>query len=149
MEVNNLRCSDCKRSKDCPNLLNKRISLAKPTFLCQATCYPCLKFQPTSELYEEETIDMNIWWQEFERQWLPKPISSSTVALNIDGDTNVLYHVRLSDWIDGTIFDGEKLKVTYKTYYKQTRKHCGYELVKETSQWIELKKNTKQGNAYE
>ena len=62
----------------------------------------------------------------------------STVSLVIDGNQNVRYQVRLSDWIQGSIFAGSKLKTISKVYYKRTREGAGYRVVTEKIGWIDL-----------
>ena len=83
-------------------------------------------------------MDMSVWLAEFERQWMPKPINSSTISLVIDGNQNVRYQVLMSDWIQGSIFEGAKLKTISKMYSKRTKEGAGYKVVTEKIGWINV-----------
>lgn len=139
MEVDNLRCSDCKNKHHCPNLQHPRISLRKSPFSCCANSVPCLKFEPVFKVHDAQTKDMHLWWQAFETEWLPKPLEKETVPLIIDNDKNVWYHIHLSDWIAGTFIDNGYLKAFEKQYFKRTKDAFGYKLVTEPINGINLR----------
>lgn len=139
MEVDHLSCGDCRIKKDCPNMANPRVTRARSPFMCSCLpSIPCRYFKPVFGVFEAQTRDMSRWLAEFERQWMPRPASMSTVSLVIDGNQNVRYQVRLSDWIQGSIFAGSKLKTISKVYYKRTREGAGYRVVTEKIGWIDL-----------
>ena len=139
MEVDNLRCSDCRNTHHCPNLQHPRISIRKAAFSCYANSLPCLKFEPMFKVHEAQTKDMVLWWRAFEQEWLPKPLEKSTVPLIIDNDRSVWYHIHLSDWITGTFIDDNGyLKAFEKQYLKQTKGGFGYKLVTEQINGISL-----------
>lgn len=139
MEVDHLSCMDCKNKRSCPNLKNTRVSRAKSPFMCSALSgIPCICFAPVFNVYEDQTKDMAKWIDEFERQWMPKQIEKSTVPLVIDGVQEVRYHVRLSDWINCSLFSGNLLKSVYKEYYQRTRSCSGYKLIKEEIGYVDL-----------
>lgn len=142
MEVDNLRCSDCRNTHLCPNLQNPRISIRKATFACCANSLPCLKFEPMFKVYEAQTQDMSLWWKAFETDWLPKPLEKSTVPLIIDNDKKVWYHIHLSDWIAGTFLDDSYLKAFEKQYFKMTKGGCGYKIVTEQINGIYLNEHS-------
>ena len=48
----------------------------------------------------------------------------------INGDTDVEYGVRYLDWVNGTMFDGNKLKAIKKHYYKKDKIDLGIQLYK-------------------
>lgn len=146
MEVDNLRCSDCRNGRCCPNLRNTRVQPAKAHFCCRADPVPCLKFEPVFKVYEDQTKDMRSWWTEFEEQWLPKPVSKCTIALVVDGDTTVRYRLHLQDWINGTLFEGNKVRVFEKIYYRRTRTGCGLRLVTEQIDGIVLEGEKEHGS---
>ena len=138
MEADHLSCRDC-RIKDCPNMANPRVTRASSPFMCSCVpTIPCRHFKPVFSVFEEQTMDMSVWFAEFERQWMPKPINSSTISLVIDGNQNVRYQVCMSDWIQGSIFEGSKLKTISKMYYKRTKEGSGYKVVTEKIGWIDL-----------
>ena len=138
MEVDHLSCKDC-RIKDCPNMANQRVARASSPFMCSCMpTIPCRHFKPVFSVFEEQTMDMSTWLAEFERQWMTKPINSSTISLVIDGNQNVRYQVCMSDWIQGSIFEGSKLKTISKMYYKRTKEGAGYKVVTEKIGWINL-----------
>lgn len=139
MEVDHLSCGDCRIKKDCPNMANPRVTRARSSFMCSCLpSIPCRHFKPVFRVFEAQTRDMSRWLTEFERQWMPRPVSMSTVSLVIDGNQNVRYQVRQSDWIQGSIFAGSKLKTISKVYYKRTRDGAGYRVVTEKIGWIDL-----------
>lgn len=139
MEVDHLSCRDCRIKKDCPNMANPRVTRARSWFMCSCLpSTPCRHFKPVFRVFEAQTRDMSRWLTEFERQWMPRPVSMSTVSLVIDGNQNVRYQVRQSDWIQGSIFAGSKLKTISKVYYKRTREGAGYRVVTEKIGWIDL-----------
>lgn len=120
-------------------MANPRVTRARSSFMCSCLpSIPCRHFKPVFRVFEAQTRDMSRWLTEFERQWMPRPVSMSTVSLVIDGNQNVRYQVRLSDWIQGSIFAGSKLKTISKVYYKRTRDGAGYRVVTEKIGWIDL-----------
>ena len=51
------------------------------------------------------------------------------------------YGVRLMDFVNGTMMDGDVLKAVEKTYYKQTREGFGYKLIRETIDGVNIRSN--------
>lgn len=142
MDVDNLRCSDCRNTHHCPNLQHPRISIRKATFSCCANSLPCLRFEPMFKVYEAQTKDMNLWWRAFEVEWLPKPLEKSTVPLIIDNDKTTWYHIHLSDWITGAFIDNGYLKAFEKQYLKMTKGGFGYKLVTEQINGVSLNEHS-------
>lgn len=141
MEVDNLRCSDCKNKPHCPNFQHLRISLRKGPFSCCADSLPCLNFEPVFKVLEAQTKDMHLWWRAYEAEWLPKPLEKSTVSLVIDKDENAWYHIHLSDWIAGAFIDNGRLKAFEKQYFTRTKDAFGYKLVTEQINGVSLASN--------
>lgn len=146
MEVDNLRCSDCKNQHHCPNLQHPRISRRKASFSCCANSLPCLRFEPIFNVYEAQTKDMVLWWRAFEAEWLPKPLEKSTVSLIIDNNEKVWYMIHLSDWIAGTFLDNGCLRAFEKKYFEMTKRGCGYKIVTERISGISLNEHSMEEN---
>lgn len=73
------------------------------------------------------------YWANYIEQWLPYRNTEKTISFFVNGDTDIKYMVKLMDFVNGTMFEGNKLKAIEKVYYKQDRnpKGFGYKLVRE------------------
>lgn len=64
--------------------------------------------------------------------------SPSLIGFELKQELNVRYYVRLEDYINGTMWDGNKLKAVEKGYYKQTRSGFGYKWIREKINGVEV-----------
>lgn len=79
------------------------------------------------------------WYEKYKRDWDDRPIENKTVTFVLDGNEKVRYHVKLSDFIWGDLFDeGGNFKAIFKQYYKRSDKGCGYKLVTEELNGLEV-----------
>lgn len=62
----------------------------------------------------------------------------SLIGFELKQEPNVRYYVRLEDYINGTMWDGNKLKAIEKGYYKQTRSGFGYKWIIEKINGVEI-----------
>lgn len=133
LEVDKLSCAECRLLGTCPNLRGPRVSPAKSPFMSTPIRrVPCLRFEPKFRAHEAQARDMREWLLAYERQWLPRPIEASYVALVLDGDQEIRYYVPLADWITCDIYRADgSLKAAYRERYRHTRKWSGGELVRE------------------
>lgn len=127
-DVDRLRCLDCKLycNSQCKRTDGKRIQIAYPWFASHnyGNCPICRDF---------ELSDWHVWlksrWTSFDdyyplyvAQWFPYQNDNCSIGLFLNGDTDITYYMRYSDFRDGNMFrkDG-KLNVFKRRYWK--RKH--------------------------
>lgn len=143
-DVDHISCRDCKfMSKagkgrlwnTCPKQFpDNRYRPAKPTFACDwhGWTAPCKYVEPIYPQLKQQTEDYPTFIQYYIEQWLPKPLDKSTVAIVEVSNPDIVYRVKLQDWLDCSIFDDAgELKTTERYYYKQCRSGFGYKLVYE------------------
>ena len=53
------------------------------------------------------------------------------IGFELKQEPNVRYYVRLEDYINGTMWDGNKLKAVEKGYYKRTKSDFDYKWIQE------------------
>lgn len=146
-EIDHYHCGDCKYFKvdadwsesTCKRIDHKTIQFGKPWFKSydcnQHSGVICSDFIPA----EWNTNAIKNWkgfeeyWGNYVDQWLPYRNTDILIPFIINGDTSCRYMVKLMDFMNGTMMDGDKLKAVEKMYYKRDRnpKGFGYKLIRE------------------
>jgi|SRR5699024_6930697 len=60
------------------------------------------------------------------------------ISFELKQEPDVRYYVRLEDYVDGTMWDGNKLKAVEKGYYKRTRSGFDYKWIHEKIDGVEV-----------
>ena len=60
------------------------------------------------------------------------------IGFELKQEPNVRYYVRLEDYVNGTMWDGNRLKAVKKGYYKRARGGLGYKWVREEIDGVEV-----------
>lgn len=137
-----LQCGQCRWfnvNADLPNvestckrLDHKHLKFAKKIF----KCYDCGQTQETICRDFEPRADM-VWlfknWEMIKAQIIPYT-DKDIIYINVDGDSDVRYGVRATDFYDNTFIEKDgSLKWVKKYYMKQSCKTItGYVIVNET-----------------
>lgn len=115
----------------CKRLDHKKFKFATPWFKSydcglHSGCV-CTEFKPS-----ENSKYLHEHWTGFE-DYFGEIDPKETVGLEIDGNREVRFHVRRTDFVNGTFINSDgNLKWVKKQYYKRTRKSpTGYELITE------------------
>lgn len=157
MDVDNLRCSECKfyrvdadRNESlCKRIDHKRVKFAVPWFKsydCDHGCI-CSDFEPVEyypAMYKNwhDIGGFINWWPLFVDQWLPYKNTEVLTYFTINDDTSIRYGVKLMDFVNGTMFKNGKLMAVEKMYvkhHKRSPKHpTGYEIVKEVIDGVDV-----------
>ena len=112
----------------------------------EENAFPCRDFEPSSV----HVHGLSIWkgYDDWLSKWLiywnnGKPLRR-VMRFWVDGDRDVDYYARTSDWVNGTMFDGGgEPKWIERSYLKRTRDGCGYKRVfekYEAGQWTKLER---------
>lgn len=131
-----LMCGQCKYfGKNCKRVDGRIIKFYRPWFVCETGVgrfhYICRDYEPADYCvyiknhypgYEKYTQNHEVQ-HEIERR--------RNCGLFIGDDEDTLYHVPSSDFVDGTMWDGDVLKAYEKQYYVRTRSGFGYKLITE------------------
>lgn len=150
----NYHCKDCKYFKFVmPNDHNsgcqRRIDHHHLVYGASCFCdvpeempFPCNEFEPSKiNVYGNvEWHGYNDWLDHYEKYWNEgKPIEG-LMRLYIDGDKSVDYHIKITDWINGTLYDENgNPKWVDRRYLKRTRNGFGYKRIIEkykNGEWI-------------
>ena len=127
---------ECKR--EC-----SRLKLSKPTFKCNRfdSLRFCSDYEPCSFRVKlmENWQGFEDWYEKYKRDWDDGPIENKTMTFVLDGNEKVRYHVKLSDFIWGDLVDERgNFKAIFKQYYKRSNNGCGYKLVTEELNGLEV-----------
>ena len=137
-----IHCGNCKffnvnsDSKNivspCKRIDHKHIKFAK-SFFKSYDCGQfhgciCRDFEPSPTF-----VHLYTHWLSYDDYFNDTIKSTDTVALVLDGDFSVRYHVRRKDFADNTFLNPDgSLKFVEKQYYKQNHKSpIGYSLIHE------------------
>ena len=148
VDVENYHCGNCKYfnvkadldgvESICKRIDHKKVKFAVPWFKSydchQSSGIVCSDFKPASWCKYACKIwrGFEHYWKGYVDQWLPYKDIETTVGFTLNGNTEVRYKVKLMDFVNGTMFDGNKLKAIEKEYYNIDRKDVlGYRLVRE------------------
>lgn len=148
MELNNTdereryHCRMCKHyncradmesvQSTCKRIDHKKVQFYRPWFKSYDCSYGviCSDFEPK---YAKEHWDgFENYWNSYKKYWNTRT-ETDNAAFFLDGNTNIGYKVKLTDFVFGTMYnDDGTLKAYEKFYYKQSRKSpTGYELIHE------------------
>lgn len=132
-EVDNLHCGDCKyfrhdipgKSTPCRKRIDHvKIRFATPWFQCydcnQYSGVICSDFEPSGwyKFLASTWKGFDYYWPRFVEQWQPLRY----VAFILDGNKAVRYHVKLEDFVFGTMFDEDgRLKAYERQFYLKSR----------------------------
>ena len=136
-DVENYHCGHCKYYNNCKRIDHVTIQFAKPWFKTydrnQFSGNICSDFEPADHCTHacKTWTGFEDYWPKYVEQWLPYSNTDVLVYFTLNGDASVRYGVKLLDFVYGTMFDGNVLKASVKTYYKKTRDGFGYKLIKE------------------
>jgi hypothetical protein len=143
-EVENYHCGSCKYFKvdadrsesTCKRIDHKTIQFSVPWFKSydcgQFSGIICSDFIPADWCINavKEWRGFEEYWYNYIKQWLPYSNTNTYISFIINGDKNIRYHVKLMDFVYGTMFDNNKLKAYEKVYYKKNKKSSiGFELI--------------------
>lgn len=64
----------------------------------------------------------------------PEPL----IGFELKQEPDVRYYVRPEDYVNGTMWDGNKLKAVEKGYYKRTQNGFGYKWIREKIDGVEV-----------
>ena len=147
------KCKDCKYFKfagpggGCDHRFNHdKMEYARPWFdnVPEENGYPCSDFEP-DDMYPAALP----YWHGYKhwREWMNRQneeewAEAGRVYKRIDDNEELIgfrlkqaphefYFVKLKDYIDGTMFDGNKLKAVKHHYYKRTKDAWGYKMIRE------------------
>lgn len=143
----NYRCGDCGQPRPCRRRVDgESVQVARPWFLSQANPFPCSDFFP-SDIHVFDLahywIDYESWYADWLLEWKngisKEDFEKSSIGLCLNGDNSIRYHVKMKDWIYGTLFDGDTLRAFKKEYYERTRSGFGYRLIHESINGVEIK----------
>ncbi len=143
--IGRITCRDCQffsvradldgEESRCKRLDHKKIKFYKPWFksyYCGETNPQiCRDFSPNGFYkYLKEN------WTDFD-DWVGEIPENQCIALVLNDDFSIMYHVRYKDFANNTFLDADgNLKWVNRLYYKQRKKSerfpTGYELVTET-----------------
>lgn len=141
-----ITCADCKYFKAnaevdgvksiCKRLDHKTIQFSKNPF----ASYNCGAGNGTSFCLCKD-FELNTIYRQLERHWQPewknelleKYFSNGTICLCLDGNFEVRYEIKRSDFVNNTFKDSDgNIKWIRKQYYKQSRKSpTGYKFINE------------------
>ena len=155
-ECPNYKCKNCKYFKSafkggCGHRIDfSKMNYAAPWFDCmpEEDGYPCKDFVPDGlyiaalpywhgydhwrEWYNRQNEEE---YAEAGRTYKRKSDDEELIGFRLKQSPNEFYYVRLSDYINGTMWDGNKLKAVKRQYYKRHKKvnehDLGFELVRE------------------
>jgi hypothetical protein len=146
-EVENYHCGECKYFKVdadrnesiCKRIDHKVIQFGRPFFKSydcnQHAGTICSSFIPAAWCKNaiKEWKGFEEYWPNYVEQWLPYKNINALIPFFINGNTDISYMVKLMDFVNGTMLEGNKLKAKEKIYYKRDKGNhgCGYKLIKE------------------
>lgn len=137
-KTNRMR-SRCKKRIDHEILEFSKIPFSSD--YCQIP--PCAEFIPPA--YSVDALrrwtGFEDFWAGYVAAWLPYQNTDILLGFCLNGDTSVRYGVPLMDYVNGTMYSGNRLKAVEKRYYRQIRKGFGYELVREQIDGVNLPDN--------
>lgn len=146
-DVEHYHCGSCKYFHDCKRIDHVILKFATPWFKSydrnQFSGVICADFEPAQWCaYACQTWrGFEYYWPRYVEQWLPYKNTNTLVYFTIQDNTSVRYGVRLMDFVNGTMMDGDVLKAVKKTYYKRTREGFGYKLIRETIDGVNIRCN--------
>ena len=63
---------------------------------------------------------------------------NNLIGFELKQEPDVRYYVRLEDYVNGTMWNNNRLKAVQKRYYKRTKSGCGYEWIREKIDGVEV-----------
>ena len=154
IEVPNLRCGDCEYflvnadmdnvESKCKRIDHKKIQFAVPFFKSydcnQFSGCICSDFKPNEHRKHtcENWTNFEDYWKLYVEQWLPYQNMNKNKGFVLNRNTEVRYYVPLLKFVYGDMFQGGKLMAVEKVYYKRCNTGCGYKLVREKINGIEV-----------
>lgn len=155
------RCKDCKHFRfvspknphGCTHRFDHVImEYAHPWFVNvpEERGYPCSDFEPDGSY--PATLP---YWHGFEhwREWKKRQevedyggeerynrlkTQNNLVGFELKQEPDVKYYVRLEDYVNGTMWDDNRLKAVQKRYYKRTKSGFGYKWIREKIDGVEV-----------
>lgn len=153
-EVDHYFCGNCKhfkvdadrRESTCKRIDHKKIQFGRPWFKSydcgQHSGVICSEFVPAAWCIHavQEWRGFEEYWVNYVEQWLPYGNTDVTIPFFVNGDTETKYMVKLMDFVNGTMIEGNKLKAVEKVYYKRDTdpKGFGYKLIREPIDGIDI-----------
>lgn len=121
----------------CKRIDHDAIQFARPYFLTYTANenrgHICADFRPREKpngaLVGNEWTGFDDYWAQYIENWLPYRDTNILVYFKLKQDENSWYGVRLMDFVNGTMWDGNTLLAIERLYYKRTAKQTGYRLI--------------------
>ena len=63
---------------------------------------------------------------------------NNLIGFELKQEPDVKYYVRLEDYVNGTMWDDNRLKAVKKGYYKRTKSGFGYKWIREKIDGVEV-----------
>lgn len=158
-------CKDCLYFKidadlenvksTCKRIDHKIIKFYTPWFKSydcgQLFHIPCGDFIP-KDLKRVDCINwtnFKDFWDVYVKSWLPYENENTLIPFVVNGHSDIVYHVPLKRFIDGTMIENGVLRAVEKTYYKRTKNDFGvqlYTIVHEKINGVKLEVQTNENN---
>ena len=139
----------------CKRIDHKIIKFYTPHFKSydcgQFSHIPCGDFIP-KDLNRADCsgwTNFNDFWNVYVETWLPYRDENTTIPFIINGNRDVVYHVPLKRFIDGTMIENGVLQAIEKTYTKRTKIDFGvqlYTIVHEKINGVKLEVQTNENH---
>ena len=149
----NYHCSECGQTKPCKKRIDWNVvKRTHPFFTRHTDSFPCSDFFPS----QIHVFDLKNYWTDFESwysdyllEWQNgksrEDFEKQPIGFYLNDDESEWYHARLGDWIYGTLFEGDTLKVYEKQYYRRVNTSLGYKLVTEPVSGVKVSKAGEDG----
>lgn len=152
--IGHLFCGDCKfwgcGNDYCQKRIDhKNVRFAIPWFKSydahQHSGCICSDFEPASFCVFTCSAWTGFWdyWEWYSKIWIPYGNTDILTYFTMGEDTSVRYGVPLMDFVNGTMYDGSRLKAVEKMYYKKhrhkDRTKFPYELIREKIEGVGIK----------